>query len=264
MLWTLVAMAIAVVYVLVFVGLIREAFSWERLGQTVAKRVQRPQFRDALRDSFLDIGKEVYPVYLEELKSKFAEHEITMGLVTDKAAELVSAVGPAYYKEFRKVAEEMDLTDEFSDGMKDVADAIVPAYREELNRITPEVFAALNAMKGELVQDVAEMLKTSVRDVVRESLERNEDYIRQETGLTEEVVKEKLEHVVLSAEKALVGMVKVRTDKYQADLEAIQAMLDQIPDASEKDLERLQEEIGRVTLHLAKLKIPDSESRLEW
>ena len=264
MLWTLVALAIALVYAMLFVNLIMKGFNPKRLQEELTNRVKDQQFRSFVGSGLMDIGKEVYPAFLEELKKKAVEHEVTAELVTDKAYELVRTIGPKYYEALREVAEEMDLMPVFRDGLRDVAEAIVPAYQEELSRIAPEVFDALSNMKDELVQDTAEVLKTGVRDAVRESLARNEEYIRQETNLTEEEVTQKLVYVVLSAEKALTGMVAQRTDRYQQDLAAIQAMLDQIPDASETDLESLQAELGRVTLHLAKLQIPDSKSELEW
>jgi len=124
---------------------------------------------------------------------------------------------------------------------------------EEFNRkIGVVVEAAASALEKTLSKATV-MLQGNLQNWVK----GHEQTLRAQTGLTEEVFTEKMADLVVAAESALVNVVKTRTDRFQGDLNEIQALLEQIPPASEKNPDVLLDKIGKVTLHLLKLNIPD-------
>ena len=259
---TLAGLVIAIIYALLFISLIVGGLNMKRLTEEVQVVIADEQLQEDVRRAMTNVVKEVFPVYREALTAKALESGLP-GVFGTEFIELAKEVGPQYYSAFKEMAGELELMSSFTDAMKDVASEVGPAYRGELNRIAPEVFGELQEMRSALLQDVSETANTWLQEAVKESLEKNADYVQMQTKLTPAVVEQKLAEAVVAAEAALIGVVKKRTDRYQADLEEIQAMLEKIPESKERDTDRLLDEIGAVSLALMKANLPEYKGKLE-
>ncbi len=292
---TLAGLVIAILYAILFVNLIKTSFDPNRLitaaraemrkdtfqanvdrlikrakaevlpefQKSLEKKVEELKLGPALEQELPRLAGEVMPVVMQEAVKKVGEMELT-SLFAEELSNLAVQVGPVYMAETRKMLEELGLMDAFADGMKAQAGKIGEAYRTELHRVAPEILTALKAQQDELAQELTAWLEGRIRTELETSLRENEALIRKETGLTEEVVEQKLASIVVAADDAIRGMVKQRTDKYQADLQAINEMLKQVPDSKEKDPAKLEDEMGRVLIQLLRRKLPEYRSPLEW
>ena len=261
---TVVAFAIAGLYAILFVTLITRGLNLERIREAAQKELGDPAFRGELEAALNRVVKDVRPAYLKEIeeKAKALQSELAPEIKT-QLGELALDVGGEYVTALRKTVTEVGLVGEFSKVMSSVAKEAGPLYIQEVHRIAPEVFSAVKEARTKLMEDLAESMQTWLNDAIADSLQRNKKYMEVTIPLTPEGVEEKLGDVVLAVTGALTNVVKQRTDKWKADLDAIQAMLNEIPDATEKDPDRLVDEIGKVSLNLVKLSIDDYKGHLE-
>ena len=293
---TLAALVIAIVYAILFVTLIQRSLDIEVLATIAPRQLDDQGLQDQLKTSLMEVVQDVSPVYLDALKEKAAEkREVLVPLVSSEVLQLAKDVWPAYMKEFetrlqdlelpsimrhelgqllvdvapeylrafQEMAMELELMEAFSGGMKDVAAEVSPAYRAQFDRIAPEILDAAKEMRDDLLTELAGRTETWLGDVLRESLEGQKEYIEQTTKMTPEMVQDKLADVVIAGQTALVTLVRKRTDSYQADLQAIQALLDEIPEASDRDPDHLVDELGLVSIHLLKARLPEYQGMLE-
>jgi hypothetical protein len=292
---TLAGLVIAIVYAILFVNLIRTSFDPGRLVKAAQAEMRRPEFQanvnrlvsraktevlpefqkalskkvkelelgPALGEELPRLAREVMPFAMQQAVNKAAEMKLTP-MLAEEFSNLAVEVGPVYLTEAKKMAEELDLLQDFASGMKEQAGKISEAYRNELRRVAPEILTALKAQQDELAQELTSWLEGRIRAELESSMQRNAQYVQDETGLTEEVVRQKLASVVVAADDAIRGMVRQRTDKYQADLQTINEMLKQVPECKEKDPAMLEDEMGRVLVQLLKMKLPEYKSPLEW
>ncbi len=262
-LWTLIAFAIVGVYVLLFFRLGQKAFDPEELGRQVQQKMADPIFTMPFKQALIEVAEDVYPIYRDEVRDKFDELGMTDKL-EDKLGEVAKELWPKYRTAFTGMLEEAELMPDLQEEVIKLVREIVPAYRKEMNRIAPEVFEAVTAMQDEALLDLEKLLEAHTTSALQKSLARNQQFILDETGLDEAAFREKITFVVLSVERALVKVVKKRTDRYEADLKEINTLLAQIPETSDKDPDWLVDEIGRVSIQLLKLNIEDYDSQLEW
>ena len=267
----------------------------DEFKRTVSESDLAPLFAEQLRTLVSDVGS----VYAEEVKKQLLEGDL-WGLVQGELSQLVSEVGPAYmgvltekvgegelapvlmesladlagqvapvYLDgLRELTMELELMPAFTDAMTGVAPDIADAYRREFSRIAPEVFDAVKAAHSDLLTNLSGTTEIWLKDTVRSSLERNSEYVGAKTGLTPDGVEATLANVVVGVEGALVNVVRQRSDNWQADLTAIQEMLDSIPPAKEQDPDRLVDELVYVSLHLVNAHLdkvlPDFDDTLDW
>ncbi len=224
---TLVGMAIAIIYAFAFVNLITAGFNPQKLTSALQREIQAPAMRNTLNLALKDVVNEVWPVFWDEATEA--------GL-------------------------EADLRRELQELLKEIG----PAYRQQIDRVAPEIFAALKEELPAMIREISDGLQTRIEAELRSSLERNEEYIRQQVNLSPEEVEKKLADIVIAALVALEDVVTTRTDRYLADLAEIEGMLDQIPPAKETNPQALLDEIGDVSIHLLKLSLPESGAQLEW
>ena len=293
---TLAALAIAIIYAFLFIALAKRSLDPEKLAAAAKQQLaedatlgidlQRalrkvaedvyPAYWAALTERLdaeedlpgrvgkevMQLAKDVWPAYKTEFEKQIADLELAP-IMREQLGQLLIEVGPAYLTAFQDMAMDLELMEAFSGAMKEVADEVGPAYRAEIDRITPEIFAAAQEMRDNLLSDLAETTETWLKEALKDSLEGKKGYIEEKANITPEEVEEKLVGVVLAGETALINVVETRTIRYQADLEAIQAMLDEIPEAQNKDLDYLVTELGKVSLHLLKVNLPEYEGELE-
>jgi len=293
---TLAALAIAVIYAILFVTMIRQGFDIDKLASVAQRELNDPALQDQLKTSLIEVAKEVGPVYWEALKEKALEKkDVLVPLVGNETLELAKEVWPVYLKEFetrienlelgpmlreqlgqllvdvapeylrafRDMATDLQLMEAFSKAMTDVAAEVGPEYRAQFERVAPEILDAATKMRDDLLAHLADTTETWLTEVLSESLKGNQEYLEQQTKLTPEVVKQKLADIVVAGQTALTTLVTNRTNKYQADLETIQALLDQIPEATNRDPDYLVDELAKVSIHLLKAKLPEYEGTLE-
>jgi len=292
---TLAVLVIAVVYAILFITHFKRSFAAERVHTAVTRQMQNPEFKltidrlsrraraevlpefqkalqqkaaelklqEAVVKEVPRVAAKVMPVLVSNLREKAAELELTPVLAKEFGA-LMTDVGPVYMAGARETLEELGLMDEFTKAMKEHAEELSGAYRKELHRIAPEVMDALKQQQDELAQELSTWLEQRLRTELEASLRENQEYIQQQTDLEPEAVKEKLAGIVVAADEAIKGMVRARTDRFQGDLNEINKLLAQVPLASEKDPDRLVDEMVRVLIQLLKEKIPAYESPLEW
>jgi len=292
---SLAGLAIAIIYALLFIGLGRAVLDPERLTKAVEReladdsfqqlidRVVRkaqsevlPELTKAVRQRIEDLGlgdalaeegallaKDVFPELIAKMKEKAGELDLTKEFAKEFGI-LAADVGPVYSTHFREMAEDLDLLSAFTSGMKEQAGKIGPAYRAELRKIAPDIEAELDAEKANLARELGEWLQNRVNMEVRGAMET--DRFRQEAGagFTEVEFEEILSGAVISAQDAIKGMVKKRTDTFQGDLEEINEILNKIPLSKQTDPAWLENEMGHVLIQLLKVKLPDHKSELEW
>jgi hypothetical protein len=286
---TLFALAIAVIYALLFISLISN-LTVENFAAQAQAKLQDKVFRGQMEEALLDVANQVYPTYLEELKKAAAQQDVS-SIVSEQFIELAKEVGPkyldamqakasemdlgsilreefvtlasdvapAYLDAFKDMAVDLELMEAFSEALSDVASQVAPVYRDEFNRVAPEILAKAQGMRDGLIADVSETAQTWLTDVMTESLQGKKELIEAQTGLTEDEVQAKLVDVVVAAETALTNVVTKRTDEYQEDLDAIQQMLAEIPEDDIKDLNYLVDELVKVSIHLIKVNLPEYE-----
>ncbi|MDP6107053.1 MAG: hypothetical protein QGI33_01280 [Candidatus Brocadiia bacterium] len=294
---TVATLGIAIVYALLFIGLLKGLVGDK--GQTdfrvaIAAQWEEPAVQNALRDAGTAVWEDVRPVYQEEFLETF--REMDLGPVLRKEAfelgrEAVPAlmqgawnkvldlnlqnkmikemgvfageVGRVYYDELRAALDEEDLVEAYSDAMREVAENVGPAYRQALNRVAPDVFSAaeseLQKLADEVLADVSGQLKTQLTD----TLTAKKGDIEQQTGMTETQVEETLATVVLAVDSAVQELVKKRTWSIKPDLRAIQDLLDQIPEASEKDPDKLVDELVEISLQVMRQHLPEAPAKFE-
>ncbi|MHC4592122.1 MAG: hypothetical protein ACYS8L_05440 [Planctomycetota bacterium] len=239
------------------------ADSGAALMQAAQARASELDLTPALMAELAKLSSDVLPVAMAEAKERAAETDL-VDLFAKEFLQLAQDVGPTYLSQTRQMMLELDLLTAFSDEMQVVAAEVGPTYREHLHRVAPEILQAAEAEFDGLARDIAATMQRRVAQELRRSLEKNEEYIRERTGLTPEVVEDKLAYVVVAAEEALVKLVQTRTDAYQADLEEINALLAKVPNSQREDPDWLVDEIGKVSVQLLKINLPEHESELEW
>ncbi len=294
---TVVTLGIAVVYAFLFIGLIKGLVGEEGLTdfrEAVSKQWDEPAVQGALKEAGTAIWDDVRPVYQEEFLETFRKMDLgpvlreeafelgreavpaLMEGAWDKVLDLdlqdqmikemgafAGDVGRVYYDELRAALDEEDLVTAYSEAMREVAEAVGPAYREALNRVAPDVFSAaeseLQKLADEVLADVSGQLKTELTA----TLKAKQGDIEQQTGMTEAQVEETLVTVVLAVDSAVQELVKKRTWSVMPDLRAIQVLLDQIPEASEKDPDKLVDELVEISLLVMRQHLPDTPAKFE-
>ena len=267
--------------------------------QELKSRNLMEQFAPSVKSELRALAEEVGPFYLEELKNTAGGGEIGP-LLLNEAAALVGDVGPAYISELQKKQAdfnlpalaasefgqlatdvipvyrdllqqrlaEANLTGQIGDELGQLATDVGEAYRKEFDRIAPELIDAAKEAHANLLEGLQESSQDWLKDTVRESLERNSAYVAEKTDLTPEKVEATLANVVVGVEGALLNVVTKRTDAWEADLAAIQEMLDQVPDSKIKNPDELVNELAGVSLQLVQIhldeNLPDYSQDLEW
>ena len=291
-----VAVAIAVGYAFAFLGL-AEGLGGDGGEVAAAIRLewQNKQTRDAAYRAGETLLTEVAPVYLGELRTKAEEIDLAPALAgqtvafvgdvisrlapaawrtvaeldmeqefADELGNLVADVGPVYYNGAREAMRAEHIVQAYVEALEEVGAAVGPTVLDELNRVAPDVLAEVTVRRDQFAGEVARAVENQAKVALERALVRKEDRIRTEARLTETAAREKLARAVVAADAAVRALAQKRQWSIQDEMTQMQAFLDRVPEASEKDPDKLLAEIGRASVGLLRLRLPPGPVGLEW
>jgi hypothetical protein len=292
---TLVALVLAITYALLFIGLVKRVFKDQpALNAAIQKEWGHPATRATVQDACKVVLQEVGPLYADAFWKKADELKIVpelskqlMGFADTAAVmlgpaalnevakqnmqsellkeleELLTDVGSEYYHAFWQLVWEGGLDTASRAAIVDIVNAVGPAYQKEFHRVAPAIMEELKIQQALFRLDAMTVVESRLKAALESALAQKKIEIEQKTGLTEEAVQKKLGQIVMAADLAVRSIVQKRVSSIQNDLLEIDALLDQIPEASQKNEDALLEEISMVSINLIKLSLPETKVQYE-
>jgi len=163
---------------------------------------------------------------------------------------------PKYTDAGRAMLQKMDLTPVEKEGVALVSD-LRPVLMSEMDRVWPELQEAL-IVEG---NNGAKQLETNLQTVLDKRLnaivQRHTQQVQTQTGLTQAQAAQVMTNITEAGKQAMLSMLDKRWGENEKKLEAISALVDQLPPLPPMTEAELLNHLRDTLIALVKYKLPD-------
>lgn len=207
-------------------------------------------FLNLLRGLVVDIQENP-----EGLQAALTQQLETLGLER-KAEQVLRAAAPAYWEETQKALDELDLPQVASEQLQELVEELRPVLEQEIERVRPTLEVVLDAQAKETAAELQDLLQQKLGDRFADMIGAQQDRLGEQTGLTEDDLRQLVETLRDASGEALLTVLERRAGDLEVEIGKMDDLLAQIPGLPEREQDAVAEDLFWVLIGLLRENLP--------
>ena len=222
--------------------------------QRLTEMLQEAGVVKTARGEFSELLKELKDPVVTLLREKATQLDLSV-LVKKELLAAWEELVPIYRTAITEKLKESGIAEAAADSIQKIVDETLETYRNELQKIQPEIVEALKSEGKVLGEELSAMLEEDLEAALSEAIEQQEAYLEEEIEVTPEKLGEIVENIMAATETALKNVMETRGSGAKARLEDVLGLLDKFPTVKGWSIQELIDEVVHASVMLLKYEL---------